>query len=319
MLAEEPAALFSDPDLLEQLVAEIETEIQAFEVDLDSVTGRKAVASLAYGIAQRKTALDGAGKSLNEEHQAAIEKVNTVRRAVKMKLDELKTAARKPLDDWEARQDEIKAEIRTCYMTVEDLSSLPHGVSAAQIMQRLGKLQKMEVDAELIGPDEDQKISHEIQRAIEALQGAYDRELQAEKDRAELARIKAEQAETERAKEAERAKAEAEKREADRLEQVRLDAAAEAQRKARAEAEAKILEAERKQQEAERELAAKKAEEDRLKAEAAKRESDRAHRTKIMKAAKEAIMEAGSIGEPRAKSIVLAIASNSIPNIKINF
>ena len=51
----------------------------------------------------------------------------------------------------------------------------------------------------------------------------------------------------------------------------------------------------------------------------AKREQDRAHRSKIMGAAKEAIMEHGEVAEDVAKKIVLAIAANSVPNVSIRW
>ena len=319
MLAEEPTALFQDPDLLEALCAEIEVEIDEFEVDLDSVTGRKAIASLAYGIAQRKTAIDGAGKALNESHREEISKVDTVRRDVRSKLDDLKARARKPLDDWEEHEKAVKAETRATYEKIEYLGQIMHGYTSEEIGGRIEKLQALEVDADLIVPEEAERINTEREHVLNRLQLAFDNEVQAEKDRAELARIKDEQEEAERARKEAEAKAAAEAAEAKRIEDMKREAAEEAQRKVEAEAKAKVEEAERKQREAEAQLAAQKAEDDRIAAEAAERERDRTHRSTVMKAAKEAIMEHGDVSEAQAKAIVLAIGSNSIPNVSINF
>lgn len=315
MLAEEPAALFQDPDLLAALCAEIEVEINEFEIDLESVTGRKAIASLAYGIAQRKTAIDGAGKALNETHREAISKVDTVRRDVRTKLDDLKLRARKPLDDWEEREKAIKAETRATYEKIEYLGQIMHGYTSEEIGGRIEKLKALEIDTDLIGVEEVERINTEVEHTLQRLQLAFDNEVQAEKDRAELARMKAEQEEAERKLKDAEAKAAAEAAEAKRIEDMKREAAEAAQR----EAEAKVEEAERKQREAEEELAAKRAEEERLTAESAERERDRDHRSTVMKAAKVAIMEHGDVTETQAKAIVLAIGSNSIPNVSINF
>ena len=157
---------------------------------------------------------------------------------------------------------------------------------------------------------------------METLQQAYDREVQAEADRAELARLKAEEEERERERHA--------GDEHDHAEPVDCGLAVapfsasphgEVDREVDpgAEAQAKIDEAERKQREAEEALAAKQAEDDRLAAEAEKRQRDQDHRSAIMRAAKEAIMEHGGVKEAQAKSIVLAIGAGSIPNISLQF
>lgn len=319
MLAQEPAALYSDPALLDSLLSEIESEIEEFEVDLESVTGRKAVASLAYGIAQTKSALDTAGKVLNGEHREAIDRVDSVRRNVRNQLDILKAKARKPLDDWEAHEKAVKAETRATYEKIEYLGQIMHGYTSEEIGGRIEKLKAFEIDTELIGNDEVERITKEVEHTLQRLQIAFDKEVEAEADRAELARIKAEREAEEQARKEAEAKAAAEQAEADRLEKLKQQAAEDAQREAEAEAKAKVEEAERKQREAEQALADKKAEEDRIASEAEAREQDRKHRSAVMKAAKEAIMEHGDVKEAQAKAIVLAIGANSIPNISINF
>ncbi|HBJ41167.1 MAG TPA: hypothetical protein DDZ20_10555, partial [Hyphomonas sp.] len=51
----------------------------------------------------------------------------------------------------------------------------------------------------------------------------------------------------------------------------------------------------------------------------AKREADQKHRSSIMRAAKGAIMEHGDVDEEAAKKIVLAIVSDSVPNVSVRF
>lgn len=59
-----------------------------------------------------------------------------------------------------------------------------------------------------------------------------------------------------------------------------------------------------------------KAEQARLDAE---RQRNQEHRGRLMKAAKEAIMEHGGIKEDAAKAIVLAIVGGSVPHVTLEF
>ncbi len=126
------------------------------------------------------------------------------------------------------------------------------------------------------------RVAAAAKAAEEAARQEAERKSQAEREAAERAHAEALAAERQRADEAEAAR----KAEADRI------AAEEARREAAATAEA---------------------------AAQAKREQDRAHRSKIMGAAKEAIMEHGEVAEDVAKKIVLAIAANSVPNVSIRW
>lgn len=93
------------------------------------------------------------------------------------------------------------------------------------------------------------------------------------------------------------------------------DAIDEANRKAKAAEEA--LEADRRA-EAARVAAAAKAKAEQEAADAA-RQRNQEHRSKIMKAAKQAIMEHGKVEEESARLIVLAIVGGSIPNVTLEF
>jgi colicin import membrane protein len=61
------------------------------------------------------------------------------------------------------------------------------------------------------------------------------------------------------------------------------------------------------------------AEEKRKADEEAKRQKDRAHRTTVMKAAKEALMLNCELGEGPARDIVTVISNGLIPNVTVNF
>lgn len=132
------------------------------------------------------------------------------------------------------------------------------------------------------------RIEREAREAAEAAQHERDR-IAAEAKAAE-----------ERAEAAERRVAE-EKRQAEERERVAAEAAERRQREA--------VEAERKRQ------ADEKAAEERA---AAAREADKAHRSKIMTAAKEALMSEG-LGIEVAVKVVKAIVAGKVPSVKMEF
>ena len=103
-----------------------------------------------------------------------------------------------------------------------------------------------------------------------------------------------------------------------------------AEAKLKAEAEAAIAAERRKAQEAEQALAAEQARQreaqaaeqrrlDAIAAEEARRQADQEHRGAVMRAAKEALMEHGGIGEGTAKKLVLAIVAGTIPAVTLKF
>jgi len=168
----------------------------------------------------------------------------------------------------------------------------------------------------------------------ESLGALYVKVKQSEHDAAELAKLKKEQAEREQkdredriAREAKEQAEAATKAAEEREKQAILDAeqAKENARLAAEKAEADRVEAERVAKE-QAETAAENAriaevkrQEDAVKAEAealAKREADKAHIGKTLKAAKESIMALG-IDEATAKTITLAIKNGAIENVTI--
>lgn len=199
----------------------------------------------------------------------------------------------------------------------------------ATLKSALDRLIREEVDrAEL------QRLRDEAAARAEADRIAAEK---AEAERQEEARIKAERIAAEQAKEeearqaalAEERRVAAEKAEAERIERAKVEAAERAQREAeqaaRAEQERRDREhaAQLAEAQAERDRIAKieadrQAEIDRLAAEQAKRDADQAHKTAVMKAAKEAIMTCGA-DEETARKIVILIKSGDVPNVTLRF
>lgn len=347
VVAQTPVVVLLDEKKRDDLFAHIRREIDAFTPDISTAKGRDAIKSFAYKITRTKTAIDAAGKELNEEARARINVVDAARRDARAELDKLAEQVRKPLTEWEeaeaarvARgQALIEAFKAAAVVTLED--------TAASVRERGTEIWNTPVDAADIGDDLFAEASAVKQATVVALKTALARLEKEEADRAELERLRqeAEQRaeqdrladeaaarearESEEARLAEERRVEAERAEAERLARIEREAAENARREAEREKQAEIDAANRRAEEAE---AAAKAERDRIAAEEAaraaeakriadeqaKREADQAHRSKVMKAAKEAIMTCG-VDEEAARKVVLLIRAGEVPHVSLEF
>lgn len=312
---------------LEPYLAEVKEKIDEFEADVSTAKGRKAIASMAHKVSKTKTALDSIGKDLVAELKQKPKLIDAERKRMRETLDKWRDEVRAPLTEWEeaeaARQASHQAGIETMKSRLlqihtsdsEDLRELIRITDETIVDDRW---EEFELDARRTKRD----VLSELKEALAARE-------KYEAEQAELERLRAEAAERElqdriarEAKEAqERAKAEAEEasrqeREAALAREQELKQKAEQAEEAHREAvrRAEQAEADAKAK-AEREIEeAKQREEEERK----QREADREHKSTIMRQAKEGFMAAG-IDEPTAKKVVLAIVSQKIPNVSINF
>lgn len=289
------AVIFRASDQMDALIGRIEAEVRSHAPDVTTAKGRKAIASLAYKVAQSKTALDEAGKALNEAARQQINAVDAERRKLRDRLDALKDEARAPLTAWEKAEDErvqkLKdrlEKVRTAY------TMLPDGATAEQIAALLARVEAMPIDdtwAEFVADAARYK-----DQAVATLRNMQAEATRREAQEAELARLRAEaeaRAEADRkraeAEAAEAARVAAEKAEAERQAQIERQkqeaaarAAAEAEARAKAEAERLVAEAKAAadraaQEAAEREAALlRKIEEDRQREEKARQDAEAA-------------------------------------------
>lgn len=266
MVRNDPLAVFRDPEVAEGFLTEMESEVASLTPDIRTKKGRDAIAALAYSISRTKTAVDNAGKSLNEEHRQAILKVDSVRKKLRDGLDELRDKARQPLTEWEEAEKAREKRVTDTLAALNVVARPPVGTSAKEIAASLEEVRAMDCSAELFG-DRAGEVVMVRDRVIATLETAHAATKTAEDAQAELARIKAEQADKERAEAEARARAEAEaaaqrraeeereRQEADRRAAAEK-AAAEARAQERAEAEARERAAE-EAREAERREAAR--------------------------------------------------------------
>jgi colicin import membrane protein len=341
-----PVIVLTDEAKYSEFYKTIEQEVDGHVPDLTTKAGRDRIASLAYKVTRTKTAIDAAGKKLNEEARAQINAVDAQRRRIRDEMDALAERARKPLTDWEQAEEQRVSSIKERILLIDDLSKNLTFADAETLRSRISSVTSIDTKDGSFGEFE-VEASSKRESALVTLQTALEVVEKAESERAELERLRAEAAERERKDAEERAareKAEAEAEAARRAEAEMVERQkAEAERKAREEAEIKRREeesAERaRQQERERiekelseakERAAalerqaaedkRRAEEEaeRVAKEQTAREADKKHRAMCCSEAKEALIAQGCEDE-LARKIVLAILANEIPRVSLKF
>ena len=135
-------AVFTSQEQLDPLIEAIEKEARSLVPDLSTKKGRDAIASMAHKVARSKTYIDNAGKDLVAELKALPKQIDESRRLVRERLDALKDEVRRPLTEWEAKQERLKAEEAMNAMHEEALA-----MNAAFDLQRSAKI---EADHEML-------------------------------------------------------------------------------------------------------------------------------------------------------------------------
>ncbi|MBE7186034.1 MAG: hypothetical protein INR68_16680 [Methylobacterium mesophilicum] len=357
LVQHDPAIVLVDAGKRDDLFDHIQREIDAFTPDLTTAKGREAIKSLAYKITRTKTAIDAAGKTLNEEARAKINVVDAARRVARERLDHLAEEVRRPLTEWEEAE---KARVARCREIIDGLKAdavVTLDDTAATVRARGTGVWGVEITEAEFGSLFAEAEAAKAQ-TVETLKVALARLTKEEADRAELERLRAEAAEreererlerevreaeeraAEEARQAEERRVAAEKAEAERTARIEREAAERAQREAE---EAARVEQERRDREHAEQLAAERrraeeaeraaqAERDRVAAEEAarqkaqaaeaaaqaKRDADQKHRTKVKTAAKQALITCGA-DEETARKIVVAILAGEIPNVSLRF
>jgi colicin import membrane protein len=320
-------ATFTTPNAIDPLLAQVRAAIDAFVPDVTTASGRKAIASIANKVAKAKVHLDNEGKKLADVQKEVPKKIDACRKHIRDTLDAWKDEVRAPLTEWEAKEDaridRHKAAIQWLELRTSDIA----GLDAGELSSNLAS-----VNALAVGPEcEEYEAAYAAAKlkAIEALTKQLAIRQQYEAEQAELARLRAADAERQKKDHEERiareaaeratreaaAKAETERRAAE------IGAAREREAAERRELELRLQaeQAERRAVEAEakakRDTEAKAAKDA---AEQASREADRTHRATVNKAALEAFMRRG-LDESTSKHVITLIAQKEIPNVSINY
>ncbi|HCM9312723.1 hypothetical protein [Enterobacter kobei] len=307
-------AVFTTKEQLDPIIEAIEKEARSLVPDVSTRKGRDAIASMAHKVARSKTYIDNAGKDLVAELKALPKQIDESRRIVRERLDALKDEVRKPLTEWEAEQERIKAE--------EAMNALHAEALEMNIKFDKELAAKIEADHEMaLLMNKDIDRDREEQRRL-AEQAQRERDERLKQEAAEQARRDAEakhKAEIEAAarREAEE-KARAELAERQRVEAEQRAAREKQEAEARAEREkAAAVEAERlKAKQAED---ARLAEQKRIADEQAKREADVKHRKTVGTNIVNALTSHTSLTREQAIEVLTALKDDLIPCAKIHY
>ncbi|HBY1087082.1 TPA: hypothetical protein MIP64_19565 [Klebsiella pneumoniae] len=307
-------AVFTNNDQLDPLIELIEKEARSLVPDVTTKKGRDAIASMAHKVARSKTYIDNAGKDLVAELKALPKQIDESRRVVRERLDALKDEVRRPLTEWEAEQERIKAEEAMLALHVEALA---------------------------MNEDFDRQLAARIESDHEMallMNDAFDREqaekkAEAERQRIareeEIKRLAEEKAKREAAEQAQREidAAAAREREAilakERAEREQREAAERAEREKQAAVEAERRkaqeEADRIRREAEQREQARLAEEKRKADEQARREADVKHRKAVGTEIVKALLANTSLTRDQAIEVLTAVKDGRIPHTGISY
>ena len=307
-------AVFTNNDQLDPLIEAIEKEARSLVPDVTTKKGRDAIASMAHKVARSKTYIDNAGKDLVAELKALPKQIDESRRVVRERLDALKDEVRRPLTEWEAEQERIKAEEAMLALHVEALAmneefdrQLAARIESDHEMALLMNDAFDRVQAEKKAEAERQRIFREEEMVRRAEEKAK-REAE-ERHRAELEAAARREAEERAAKErAERERIEGIQR-AEREKQAAIEAE---RRKAQEEADRIRREAEQREQ-------ARLAEEKRKADERARREADVKHRKTVGTEIVKALMANTSLTRDQAIEVLTAVKDGRIPHTGISY
>ncbi|ELY4874908.1 hypothetical protein RFE69_003315 [Klebsiella pneumoniae] len=282
--------------------------------DLTTKKGRDRVASLAAQVSRSKTAIEKPGREYLKRLKEAVRPAEAEIKRFVDACDELRDATRKPLTEWEAEQERIKAEEAMNALHVEALAM--NEDFDRQMAARIESDHEMALlmndafdreQADKAAEAERQRIAHEEEiKRLAAAAAAREVEQRAQREREEAALREAV------------LKAQAEQAERDR---IAAELKAEADKKAAVEAERRKAqeEADRIRREAEQREQVRLAEEKRKADEQARREADVKHRKAVGTEIVKALLANTSLTRDQAIEVLTAVKDGRIPHTGISY
>ncbi|HBY9382004.1 TPA: hypothetical protein MI984_03700 [Klebsiella pneumoniae] len=282
--------------------------------DLTTKKGRDRVASLAAQVSRSKTAIEKPGREYLKRLKEAVRPAEAEIKRFVDACDDLRDATRKPLTEWEAEQERIKAEEAMNALHAEALAM--NEEFDRQLAARIESDHEMALlmndafdreQADKAAEAERQRIAHEEEiKRLAAAAAAREVEQRAQREREEAAHreavLKAQAEQAERDRIAAEQKAEADKQ-----------AAIEAERR-KAQEEADRIRRESEQREHDR-----LAEEKRKADEQARREADVKHRKAVGTEIVKALLANTSLTRDQAIEVLTAVKDGRIPHTGISY
>ncbi|HBS3050948.1 hypothetical protein R8556_21665 [Klebsiella pneumoniae] len=282
--------------------------------DLTTKKGRDRVASLAAQVSRSKTAIEKPGREYLKRLKEAVRPAEAEIKRFVDACDELRDETRKPLTEWEAEQERIKAEEAMNALHAEALAM--NEEFDRQLAARIESDHEMALlmndafdreQADKAAEAERQRIAHEEEiKRLAAAAAAREVEQRAQREREEAAHREAV------------LKAQAEQAERDR---IAAEQKAEADKQAAIEAERRKAqeEADRIRREAEQREQARLAEEKRKADEQARREADVKHRKAVGTEIVKALLANTSLTRDQAIEVLTAVKDGRIPHTGISY
>lgn len=282
--------------------------------DLTTKKGRDRVASLAAQVSRSKTAIEKPGREYLKRLKEAVRPAEAEIKRFVDACDELRDATRKPLTEWEAEQERIKAEeamnalhAEALVMNEEFDRQLAARIESDHEMALLMNDAFEREQADKAAEAERQRIAHEEEiKRLAAAAAAREVEQRAQREREEAAHREAV------------LKAQAEQAERDR---IAAEQKAEADKQAAVEAERRKAqeEADRIRREAEQREQVRLAEEKRKADEQARREADVKHRKAVGTEIVKALLANTSLTRDQAIEVLTAVKDGRIPHTGISY
>ncbi|EMQ1296181.1 hypothetical protein RFF55_000442 [Klebsiella pneumoniae] len=282
--------------------------------DLTTKKGRDRVASLAAQVSRSKTAIEKPGREYLKRLKEAVRPAEAEIKRFVDACDELRDATRKPLTEWEAEQERIKAEEAMNALHAEALAM--NEEFDRQLAARIESDHEMALlmndafdreQADKAAEAERQRIAHEEEiKRLAAAAAAREVEQRAQREREEATHREAV------------LKAQAEQAERDR---IAAEQKAEADKQAAIEAERRKAqeEADRIRREAEQREQARLAEDKRKADEQARREADVKHRKAVGTEIVKALLANTSLTRDQAIEVLTAVKDGRIPHTGISY
>lgn len=287
------------------VVEAIEQQARSIVFDITTKAGQETCRKISATVAKAKTAIDNAGKTKKEEYTVFTKRIDSDRNLAKNRLQALQDAIRQPLTDMENAEKQRKEMLENRLNNLENYFDV-YTVTSAAVGDAITALQNTLIDESW---EEYQSIAAAKKaQELDRLQTLFAQAQQREADAAELAALRAAQAEQQRIAQ-----------EQAMLEQARQAAAAEAEQKilaAQRAAEAAAAAAENAERIAFERLEAKQAAEAQAEAQ---RVADTANRERVMMQIVDAICFNCGVDRGKALHLTQAIADGEIANLFIKF
>lgn len=293
----------------------VEARIRVAGADVATDGGRQTIRSTAYKVAKSKTALDELGAKMVEDQKATVRAVDASRKKMRDQLDVLRDEIRKPLTEFERREEERVSTHIAMLAGIEKLGDVSFVCTAADIQARLDRLNQIPARNWEEFSERFAAARLQVGKNLEAL---LEQALKDEAEKVELDRLRAEAIARERQ---------------DRETKIALDAAERAKREADEEAERKIVlerrereAAEARAQKAEAEVAAARKRELAHELARLKEEQEEEQLAEAIDLEVEGALEAwfakegkGLDAHQAAVTLQAAIADGKIPHVSISY